>query len=58
MRARAVYGGHYVCGLLASGLSRSDVAADVKTTNPVSALGAVDFVSDAVAFYCPEYAGR
>lgn len=44
---RAVFGGHYVCGQLASGFSRAAVAADVPSRNPaVTAIGAAQYAGE------------
>ena len=56
--AAAIRGAHSVCGQFARGRSRADIVGDVLSGSPVTPLGAVDFVADAVAFYCPQYAGR
>jgi Protein of unknown function (DUF732) len=53
----SVFGAHWVCGELRDGHSRADVVSAVKGRNPLlTDLGASDFVSDSVAFYCPQYA--
>lgn len=52
----AVFGAHWVCGQLAGGYSRADVAAAVRGRDPaLTALGAIDYVADSVAYYCPQY---
>ena len=54
----AVRGAHEVCSEFALGVSRADIVADVLARSAATQLGAIDFVADAVAFYCPEYAAR
>jgi len=48
---------HYVCGQLARGATQGDMIEFIKTHGDVSDVGAIDFVADAVAFYCPQYGG-
>jgi Protein of unknown function (DUF732)/Protein of unknown function (DUF3761) len=54
--SRALFGAHWVCSELGDGNSPGDVVVEVKGRNPtLTDLGAIDFVSDSVAFYCPQY---
>ena len=54
--SRALFGAHWVCGELGDGSSLGDVVVAVKGRNPtLTDLGVIDFVSDSVAFYCPQY---
>jgi Protein of unknown function (DUF732)/Protein of unknown function (DUF3761) len=53
--SRALFGAHWVCGELGHGNSPGDVVVEVKGRNPtLTDLGATDFVSNSVAFYCPQ----
>lgn len=55
-QSKALFGAQRVCGEFRDGFSRADVIAAVKGGNPtLTELGAVDFVADSVAFYCPQY---
>jgi hypothetical protein len=55
-QSRALFGAQWVCGQFRNGFSQADVIAAVKGRNPtLTDLGAVDFMADSVAFYCPQY---
>lgn len=45
---------HYVCSQLRQGADQSDEIRFIKTHGNVTDLGAIDFVADAVTYYCPE----
>lgn len=52
-------GARSVCTQFAQGAPRSDVLANVQgRADGATDIGVADFVNDAVAFYCPQYAGR
>jgi hypothetical protein len=57
-KSEAIFGAHWVCGELRDGYPQADVITAVKGRNPaLTDLGAVDFVTDSVIYYCPQYEG-
>lgn len=54
-----IYNAHRVCWTLAHGYTRAEALAEIKANTPNLTDTAVnDYVGNAVAFYCPEYAGQ
>lgn len=57
-QTKALIAAHWVCTQLRGGDTRADVVTILKKSNPeLRDPGAVDFTSDSVAFYCPQFAG-
>jgi hypothetical protein len=57
-KSEAIFGAHWVCGELRDGYSQADVITAVKGRNPaLTDLGAADFVTDSVIYYCPQFEG-
>lgn len=52
----ALFGASWVCGKLRDGWPKADVIVAIKGRNPkLTDMGAIDFVSTAASFYCPQY---